>query len=67
MDHEHLSREDIDRAKVAISSSSDAELQLMALQATNNLREGVLHEMFDGLGISKRPKIESVDWQSLPF
>jgi flavin-dependent dehydrogenase len=65
--HDHLSREDIDRAKAAISSSSDAELQLMALQATNNLREGVLHEMFDGLGISKRPKIEQVDWQALPL
>src|SRR5680860_1063747 len=65
--HAHLTREDIDRAKMAISSSSDAELQLMALQATNNLREGVLHEMFDGLGISKRPKIENVDWQALQF
>jgi len=37
------------------------------LQASNNLREGVLHEVFDGLGISKRPKIENVDWQALPL
>jgi len=65
--HDHLSQEELDRAKVAISSSSDAELQLMALQATLSLREGVLHEMFDGLGISKRPKIESVDWPALPL
>jgi hypothetical protein len=27
----------------------------------------VLHEVFDGLGISKRPKIENVDWQALPL
>ena len=65
--HEYLSSEEIDRAKEAIGSSSDDELQLMALQASNNLREGVLHEVFDGLGISKRPKIENVDWQALPL
>ena len=65
--HEHLSQEELDRAKVAISSSSDAELQLMALQATLSLREGVLCQMFDDLGISKRPKIERVDWQALPL
>jgi hypothetical protein len=63
--HAHLSREDIDRAKEAIGSSSDAELQLMALQASNNCREGVLHEVFDGLGISKRPTIENMDWEAL--
>ena len=63
--HAHLSREDVDRAKEAIGSSSDAELQLMALQASNNCREGVLHEIFDGLGISKRPKIENLDWEAL--
>jgi hypothetical protein len=39
----------------------------MALQATNNLRDDVLNDIFDGLGISKRPKIESVDWPALPL
>lgn len=65
--HDHLSQEELDRAKEAISASSDAELQLMALQATNNLRDDVLRDIFDGLGISKRPKIESVDWPALPL
>jgi hypothetical protein len=37
----------------------------MAVQASNNCREGVLHEIFDGLGISKRPKIENLDWEAL--
>ena len=61
----HLTHSDRDRAKAAIGSSSDAELQLMALQASNNMREDVLYEMFESLGISERPKLETVDWRAL--
>ena len=62
-----LSAEEIARAKSAIGASSESELELMALQACVNVREGVLQKVFDDVGVSVQPKIESIDWRALPI
>ena len=60
-----LSSEELAQAKAAINASSDAELQLIVLQASVNVREGRLSKVLDDLGVDKRPDIESIDWQAL--